>query len=240
MLPTFALTVITHDDLPAVAAIHTGAFPDSALTALGVEAVRRYYAWQLSGPHEMFALGVDAVQYDNDGKIVNEQLIGYCFVGVFRGALSGFVGANRAYLARRVLMRPWLLANPLFRERLALGLRALSSPLRPVTAANTLEVAAAYSVSTRIQDETNKSRSFGILSIAVTNVFQSMGAGALLMAKIEAIARQAGFESMDLTVHPSNTRGVRFYERLGWHKDIGKVNEGIWQGRMHKVLMETA
>ena len=34
-------------DLPAVASVHMAAFPKSALTMLGTEAVRRYYEWQL-------------------------------------------------------------------------------------------------------------------------------------------------------------------------------------------------
>lgn len=102
MLSIFVLTVLNHDDLPAVAAIHVAAFPDSALTALGVEAVRRYYAWQLDGPHEVFALGVDAVQYDNDGTIANKQLIGYCFAGGFRErelCVSGAAGFDAAVAA---------------------------------------------------------------------------------------------------------------------------------------------
>lgn len=34
-----------------VAGVHVAAFPSSALTRLGSEAVRRYYLWQIEGPH---------------------------------------------------------------------------------------------------------------------------------------------------------------------------------------------
>jgi ribosomal protein S18 acetylase RimI-like enzyme len=209
----FVTRPISNDDLPAVAAIHQSAFPDSALTKLGIEAVRRYYAWQLSGPHNVFALGLET-----DGR-----LIGFCFGGVFRGALSGFVSANRAYLVRRVLTKPYLLTNPLFRERLALGLRALRGTFR-VRASRTLPSPAPKT-----------QRSFGILSVAVMPNCQRMGVGAILMAEAETFARSVGFDAMHLTVHPANTQAVGFYQRLGWQRTM----EGtVWQGQMHKTLID--
>src|SRR4051794_28874673 len=102
-------------NLPNVAALHMRAFPGSALAALGTDAVRRYYAWQLDGPHDVVALGAKR----------GDKLVGFCFGGVFRGALSGFVQANRGFLVRRVLTHPWLVVNPIFRDRLALGVRSL-------------------------------------------------------------------------------------------------------------------
>ena len=49
---------IKPEHLPGVAALHARAFPDSALTRLGLEAVRRYYEWQLQGPHDFHFIGV--------------------------------------------------------------------------------------------------------------------------------------------------------------------------------------
>jgi hypothetical protein len=91
---------LVEKDLPAISAIHLAAFPKSALSRLGKGAVRRYYYWLLTGPHpDSFTIG--AWQ--------GEQLAGFCFGGKFRGALSGFLRKNRAYLAWRVLTHPWLI-----------------------------------------------------------------------------------------------------------------------------------
>ena len=109
------------NDLPAVAVVHGAAFPESALTKLGPRAVGRYYQWLLTGPHEAASLGIW-----KDGR-----LVGFCFGGIFRGALSGFVGNNRWYLAGRVLTHPWLVANPIFRDRLRIGLKGLKRYWKP-------------------------------------------------------------------------------------------------------------
>lgn len=45
------------EDLSSVARIHLIAFPDSVLTWLGTETVRRYYKWQLMGSHDVVAIG---------------------------------------------------------------------------------------------------------------------------------------------------------------------------------------
>ncbi len=68
-------------DLPALVEIHKAAFPDSALTRLGREAIRRYYEWQLIGPHDVVALGARQ----------GPDLVGFCFGGTFRGATVGWV-----------------------------------------------------------------------------------------------------------------------------------------------------
>src|ERR1035438_7068797 len=38
-------------DLTAVTGVHLAAFPDSVLTTLGSGIVKRYYEWQMRGPH---------------------------------------------------------------------------------------------------------------------------------------------------------------------------------------------
>ena len=102
-------------DLPEVTDVHLAAFPDSALTHLGREAVRRYYEWQIVGPHDAL----------NIGAFDDERLIGFCFGGVFRGALGGFLEKNRTFLILRVLTHPWLLFNSLFRERASFAVQRL-------------------------------------------------------------------------------------------------------------------
>ncbi|MGC1381256.1 MAG: hypothetical protein WA814_09590, partial [Candidatus Baltobacteraceae bacterium] len=89
-------------ELPAVAAIHAAAFPESWLTALGPATIERYYDWQLRGPHEAYPFSASL-----DGR-----LAGFCFGGIFPTAISGFLRRNRAHLAWRVVARPRLVANP--------------------------------------------------------------------------------------------------------------------------------
>src|SRR5688572_880630 len=79
-------------DLDQMAAIHMQAFPTSFLTALGHGAVRRYYQWQLEGPHDAVCLGIES----------DEQLAGFCLAGIFRGATGGFVRTYRPYLALQI------------------------------------------------------------------------------------------------------------------------------------------
>lgn len=196
--------------LPAVADVHLRAFPDSALSKLGREAVRRYYEWQLTGPHDVHAVGA----------FIDGRLAGFCFGGRFRGALIGFLRANRTYLTLLVLRKPWLLFNPLFRERAVYAVRYLrrAKPVReqpsnvPVT---------------------GESTPFGILSIAVDPQAQGMGVGKVLMTDAEQAARDLGYTEMILTVHHDNVQAIRFYEKLDWVKVPGN---GIWKGEMRKEI----
>jgi len=193
-------------DLPAVSAVHIAAFPDSALTKLGSGAVERYYRWQLEGPHECSALGI----------WTGLGLVGFCFGGIFRGALQGFLKENRAYLAGRILCRPWLLTNSIFRERFNAGWRSLRRRSKKGNRAPKPSI-----------------RSFGILSIAVHPDHAGTGFGKMLMAEAERQAVIRGFARMDLSVHPSNVVAVRFYERLGWQR-VGTAEK--WSGHMIKAL----
>jgi ribosomal protein S18 acetylase RimI-like enzyme len=198
-------------DLSATARAHLTAFPDSALTALGEGAVRRYYDWQLHGPHDVAAFAA----------YCGGELAGFCFGGVFRGAMSGFLRKNRNYLALRVAARPWLAFNPLFRDRLATGLRVLrrfSQPPKPA----------------KPTPDKPRKTSFGILSIAVDPRFQGRGVGKLLMVESEAVARARDFTAMNLSVSVENHQAIRFYEGLGWQKAI---RDGVWDGEMTKTLV---
>ena len=78
-------------DLNAVARVHCSAFPKSAITAFGHEAVRRYYSWQLLGPHDAVAVGA----------VSGQELVGFCFAGLFNGSTSGFLRKHRAFLLGR-------------------------------------------------------------------------------------------------------------------------------------------
>ncbi len=195
-------------DLPQAAQVHLKAFPKSALTLLGAESVRRYYEWQIVGPHDCLALGA----FGESGR-----LVGFCFGGIFRGALSGFLARNKKYLALQVIQRPWLVfTNTLFRDRLSQGLRIVrkrNGPEKPT--------------------ETTPGKVFGILSIAVDPACQQMGIGRQLMEYSETYAKAHGFASMRLTVAPENLHAIQFYETNNWKKQSAAAD---WNGLMVKDL----
>ena len=207
------LRMLEATDLPRVSEIHLAAFPNSALTMLGAEAVRRYYEWLLTGPHECLALGAS----------VKADIMGFCFAGVFRGAMSGFLRQNRAFLFGRILSRPWLSLNPLFRERATAAFRILRRFGRQPAG---LPGAAAIS-------DPKPTILFGILGIAVHPDAHGQGMGTALMAEAERTARRREFKEMQLTVQMSNQQAISFYEGLNWEKTL---DQGAWRGEMRKAL----
>jgi ribosomal protein S18 acetylase RimI-like enzyme len=195
--------------LPEVARVHAAAFRSSALTALGPEAVRRYYEWLLTGPHQVAAIGA----------FYGDQLVGFCFGGTFAGAMSGFLRRNRAFLAWRVLSRPSLLSSKIVRRRLATARHAVRNR---ATAAHD-----------RPPPRTDGPASFAILSIAVHPHHEGHQVGSALMSAMETIARERGFESMHLTVHSENERARRFYERQGWTSAaIHRTSDSLMRKRL--------
>ncbi|CAN5273002.1 hypothetical protein BH11MYX1_BH11MYX1_45790 [soil metagenome] len=194
-------------DLRAVATLHDAAFPSSALSRLGTEAVRRYYLWLFEGPH----------QATNLGAFEDGSLVGFVFGGLFNGAMTGFLQQNRGYLARRVVTHPWLISTPLFRDRIALALRLLVARRTGAPAA----VPAPR-------------RGFGILAIAVRPEAQGTGVGKALMLRAEQVARTTGFDRMQLTVAKTNEQAIRFYEARGWTKVRDPA--GAWTGAMTREL----
>lgn len=203
------LAAISHTDLAAVVRIHERAFPDGALTVFGPRTLERYYAWLLDGPHEAAVIGAWR----------GDRLVGFCAAGWFRGAMNGFLRANRWFLARHVLTHPSLLAAPLIRERLrqALAITVRYSRLRAQPAATP-----------------DQGRRFGVLSIATDPDVRGSGAGRALMIDAEERARAQGHHAMVLTVHPENARAVSFYEQLGWQRALEP--DGTWAGRMDKAI----
>jgi ribosomal protein S18 acetylase RimI-like enzyme len=214
-----AIRALGAPDEAAVARVHLAAFPRSALSALGLEALRRYYRWQLSDVHESVGLGA----------FRGSELLGFCVAGVFRGSLTGFLRNNRGYLAWRVLTHPWLLASPLFRDRLTRGLGTLR---RHWQFDKSAPVAAAP-----LSEERWGRKSFGILAIAVHPDGQGLGIGRLMMDETEAIARERGYRQMNLCVQSDNPQAVGFYEHLGWERVSEPGQEKI---DMRKLLESDA
>lgn len=201
---------LQQNDLIAISAIHLRAFPDSAITQLGNEAIKRYYEWLIIGPHP------EACQM---GLFTGKTLLGFYLGGRFNGAMTGFLQHNRSFLARRILTHPWLLFNPIFRERLKAGLLILKRLRKPLPAPISWEALA--------------KPSFGILAIATHPDYQGQGVGRELMHIAEEYALEKGYRQMHLTVHPNNDQAIHFYEGLGWQRCY---SEGRWRGIMEKRL----
>lgn len=200
-------------DLADVARLHRQAFPDSVLSELGEEAVRRNYRWQVEGPHDLTAI----VAVDDS------TTCGFLFGGVFRGSTIGFVKSQRWFLAGRVVANPRVLTRGVGWNRLMLGLRLLARRKGPPQPEDPAAV---------------PRRSLGVLAIAVDPAAQGRGVGRALMAEVARRAVEQGFESMHLTVHPANDSAVRFYRGLGWVPVA--EDDGEWIGRMKVDLTASA
>jgi ribosomal protein S18 acetylase RimI-like enzyme len=177
--------------LEDIARLHVEAFPDSVLGRLGVEAVRRNYDWQLTGPHEPTAL------LATDG----DEVVGFLVGGRFRGSTIGFVKKEKWFLGWCVLRHPGVLLDAVGRSRVSLALRLLArrAPM------------------TQIEEPSGvPHRSFGILAIGVSPTVRGSGVGRVLMAEAAQRARADGYSGMHLTVHADNEGAVSFYRGLGW------------------------
>lgn len=194
-------------NLPAITAIHTAAFPESAMTHLGAAVVERYYRWQFIGEHPApYASG-----FWHEG-----MLVGFVFGGARRDAISGY--------ARRFL--PTLILNAARRPQ---ELKRLAAPkvlqiTRLMMRRTPIPQATAKPETSRPSDT-----SFGILSIAVAPQAQGSGAAQALLESAETSARSAGFQSMHLSVDLTNHRAIKFYTRCGW--DHARI-DGLPTGRM--------
>jgi ribosomal protein S18 acetylase RimI-like enzyme len=167
-----------------------------------MEATRRYYAQQMVAANNCFALGA----------FLDGEMVGFIYAGIFHGVLNDFIRKNRLFLAGRVIVRPWLLLDPLFRDAIRLAVRKLTQKKHAVTIAH----------ATRPQDQP-----FVILSIAVDPDHQRAGVGQLLMDAAEEEALRGGFQRMSLTVNLDNAKAIRFYKNIGWAIDRNASSRSI-------------
>lgn len=207
--PAASVRRLGEDDLHAIARVHAAAFPSSVLTQLGQGVVRRYYAWQLNGPHDG----------EGFGAFVGERLAGFCFGGIFRDSTRGFLRHNLGSIALAVATHPRVLTHPRFRDRLRYGRRALRRPRQHASGR---------------PRPARSDKPYGILSIATDPEAQGRGIGGLLMAAHEEAALRRGFRTMRLTVDADNTQAIRFYTRRGWQK---VPSDAEWTGKMEKSLL---
>jgi len=210
--PELSIRPLSTADIGEIVNIHCAAFPRAALTNLGTEAVTRYYLWQLEGPHdETCAFGVWRAG----------RLEGFCFGGIHPTAISGFLDKNKTFLAWHIATRPWLIANPLFRDKINNGLKIWKRMLRRAPAS-------------QAHSHPEVKRPFDILSIAVHPRAQGLGLGQRMMEEAETVARRTGFHVMSLFVQPDNQQAIRFYLAAGWEK---RTSQGNWRGVMEKWLV---
>lgn len=200
-------------DLRRVAQLHLAAFPKSVLAALGQGVLLKYYEWQLCGPHDALALGVE-----HEG-----ELVGFCVAGVFQGALTGFLQANQFLLIRSVLRRPWLALKPRNRRRVFSAVRIVFPAIARFSAP--------------CLPRWLPPRSFGVLALAIDPKHRRSGYGRLLIEECEVVAMERGFSRLQLTVDPGNQTAIEFYTRLGWTK---LVIEGRWDNTMFKMLPQVS
>lgn len=197
-----AIRVLDINDCFSVARIHTLAFPESSLTRLGIEAVRRYYAQQMVETNDCLAMGA----FQEDG------MAGFIYAGIFHGVLNDFLYKNRLFLTGRVLAHPWLVFDPMFRDALRLALQKLKKRHAAVQPQ---------------KDPGVKARPFVVLSIAVDPRVQKSGIGQMLMRYAEKEALDRGFQWMSLTVNQDNCAAIRFYEKNGWQKRPGAASRNL-------------
>jgi ribosomal protein S18 acetylase RimI-like enzyme len=125
-----------------------------------------------------------------------------------------------------MLLRPWLIFNPLIREQ---AKSALSTLRRLFKYRKQIKIGQQNQDPQKIK----MGSSFGILSIAVDPAFQRCGVGEILEKDMERYALENGYDQIRLTVLPENTPAVKFYEKMGWEKNL---SEGGWEGGMVKRL----
>lgn len=207
---------ITINQLDQVNRIHMDVFGDSFLSQVGPQAVKKYYEWLMTPPNKCHAIGVfDA-----------EQLLGFCYAGVFRNAEVHFIKENIFFLFGQIIKKPSLWFSRKLWERLRSSLAAFTDHFKPKSKEKLREL-----------DEVRKAR-FGILSIAVDSSSQSLGIGAMLEGEAERIAKINGYSRMVLSVHPDNENAIRFYKNRGWQEIYSNSSER-WHGLMEKAIDPT-
>lgn len=206
----FTVQTLGGADVDAMAELHARVFPDSVLTRLGLDALSRYYLWQVEGPHQVDAFGV----------VARGRLLGLVVGGRFRGSMIGFIKQDAVFLAGRVVRNPGLLVEEKGRRAVRSGLRLL---LRPWAR-------------TRVErPERVPDKSFGLLLVAVDPEAQRSGLGRALLDEAERRAALAGLVRLHLTLDPTNWGAMAFYTGLGWHR-LGVPGDTERQWLMHKEL----
>ncbi|GEM_PF-1141377 len=207
-MPDINIREIVDNDLKEIAEIHKLAFSESFLTALGVEAIKRYYLYQSINNTKVYSLVA----------VLEKKIIGFCFGGVYRNSLGGYLKRNFFYLCLLLIFKPFIIFKKGFFPTIKIALISMMFPHYLKT-------------SNDLQASEIEEKAFTILSICVLPQFKGLGVAQAMMLKSEEKARELGFDMMRLTVHKDNLRAINFYKRLGYveYKDeygsIGMVKK---------------
>lgn len=204
--------LLTHADLFDVVEIHKTVFYESTLTQLGDKLTYQYYLWQFENSHLLYPIGA----------FVNNQLVGFCFSGVFKDSETQFILDNKRLFITSFIVKPKLFFNIEIRKQIITSLQKLTRKQK-------------NEISYHQKPVVSSSEKFGILSIAIDDRYQGYGIGSTLMREVESYAKQSGFTSMRLTVHVDNQKAISFYQKCDWAKVFSP--SGIWQGSMRKDLV---
>ena len=200
---------LTIEELPRVAELHMRAFPNSLLTKFSNQIIEEYYRSQTQPPNECLAVG----------GYIKDQIIGFCFSGVFKDSETGFLRRNLQLLLAQVFRHPRLLLDPVLLHRVwevfhLMTLGPKNNPGRGLV----------------------REKKYGILSIAVDPGSRGLGIGKMIMQHVYQDARNKGFKEMRLSVHVDNTQAIGFYEKEGWEKI--ETKDGRWLGLMKKNITD--
>ena len=205
------LRTIRKEDVSIISDIHIKAFQSSLLTKLGFRVVSKYYLWQLLNENEVYPMLVE-----NE----NNEILGYCFGGVFKAALVGFIMHNKFIILKSILLKPSIVFN-------------WSNIIKIKDAIFTILLKKLLPLKHKNLENNEKIQYFGILAIAITPEFKRQGIGKLLIDDFESTAKKKGFNNLRLSVDVENLAAINFYEKLGWEK-FQKNN--MWDGLMVKAI----
>lgn len=173
--------------------VHMEAFAGYMNVLLGRTYVHAFLSWFVSD-QEAIALGAT----------IGADLAGYVV-----GAPADYqrrLNRDLAPLVAQIfILRPWLFFRPNLRRAVIARIRslALRNSGRPTPRMAT-------------PGEVSPSQIVSLVGIGVSSAARGQGAGKFLLRHFEAKAREAGMQSMRLSVYRTNSSARGLYERMGW------------------------
>lgn len=183
-------------DLPSLTRVHQAAFAGTLGASLGPRYIEAMFRWYLLEPGAINLVALHGA-----------EIAGYVF-GAADGHWDRFNRALAPTVVASLLRRPRNLLHPRFLEKIPLHLRSVFGPRRPEEG-------------TVADDEPV----YNLCGIGVSPSLRKQGIAADLIDQFEGRAWAAGFGSIILSVHASNTAARRLYESRSWRttSDDGHV-----------------
>ncbi len=194
-----AVTQITEGPiLDGVVQLHHEAFSGYLNTLLGAGYVKSFMRWFIKREDSVSLAAVDR----------NQAVVGYVI-----GAGIGYDKAlNRDLfwtVAVRILLKPWLLLNPLLRIAIKARLRVMAKHERAIGLEQGLP-----------------QPSMSLIAIGVASSRRRNGIGLQLMQAFTEQASVLQMRSLRLSVYQDGVSARRFYEKCGWKLLEGETREG--------------